>query len=82
MEDYKDTQFITISIKDYTDLLSAKADLAMIKDMLKASAMLSLDATRLVIGQETADTIMKYILKDGYSATIQALKNERNKNNG
>lgn len=77
MEDYKDTQFITISIKDYTDLLSAKADLAMIKDMLKASAMLSLDSTRLVIGQETADTIMKYILKDGYNATINALKNER-----
>lgn len=79
MEDYKDTQFITISIKDYTDLLSAKADLAMIKDMLKASAMLSLDATRLVIGQETADTIMKYILKEGYNATLQALKSERNK---
>lgn len=77
MEDYKDTQFITITIQDYTDLLSAKADLAMIKDMLKASAMLSLDATRLVIGQETADTILKYILKDGYNATINALKNER-----
>jgi len=77
MEDYKDTQFITISIQDYTDLLSAKADLAMIKDMLKASAMLSLDATRLVIGHDTADTILKYILKDGYAATVKALREER-----
>lgn len=72
-------QFITIKQKDYTALLEAKADNAMLKDMLKASATLSLDGTRLVIDQGTADTLLKYILKDGYSATIEALKNERNK---
>lgn len=72
-------QFITIKQKDYSALLEAKADNAMLKDMLKASATLSLDGTRLVIDQGTADTLMKYVLKDGYGATLQALRNERDK---
>ena len=75
-------QFITIKQKDYTALLEAKADNAMLKDMLKASATLSLDGTRLVIDQGASDTLMKYILKDSYGATLQALTDERNKNNG
>lgn len=70
-------QFITIPQREYAALLEAKADNAMLKDMLKASAVLSLDATRLIIDQGTADTLLKYVLKEGYSATIQALKNER-----
>lgn len=70
-------QFITIPQREYAALLEAKADNAMLKDMLKASAVLSLDGTRLIIDQGTADTLLKYVLKDGYSATIQALKNER-----
>lgn len=60
-------------------LLEAKADNAMLKDMIKASAVLSLDGTRLIIDQGTADTLLKYVLKEGYGATIQALKDERNK---
>jgi hypothetical protein len=79
MEESLFEEFITIKQKDYTALLEAKADNAMLRDMLKASATLSLDGTRLVIDQGTADTLMKYVLKDGYSATIEALKNERNK---
>ena len=79
MEESLFEQFITIKQKDYSALLEAKADNAMLKDMLKASATLSLDGTRLVIDQGTADTLLKYVLKDGYSATIEALKNERNK---
>ena len=75
-------QFVTIKQKEYAALLEAKADNAMLRDMLKASATLSLDGTRLVIDHGVSDTLLKYILKDGYSATIQALKNERNKNNG
>lgn len=70
-------QFITIPQREYAALLEAKADNAMLKDMLKASAVLSLDGTRLIIDQGTADTLLKYVLKDGYSATIAALKNER-----
>lgn len=70
-------QFITIPQREYAALLEAKADNAMLKDMLKASAVLSLDGTRLVIDQGTADTLLKYVLKEGYSATIQALKSER-----
>lgn len=72
-------QFVTIKQKDYTALLEAKADNAMLRDMLKASATLSLDGTRLVIDQGVSDTLMKYILKDSYGATLQALKDERNK---
>ena len=72
-------QFVTIKQREYTALLEAKADNAMLRDMLKASATLSLDGTRLVIDQGAADTLMKYILKDSYGATLQALKNERNK---
>lgn len=72
-------QFITIPQKEYAALLEAKADNAMLKDMLKASAVLSLDGTRLIIDQGTADTLLKYVLKEGYSATIQALKDERNR---
>lgn len=72
-------QFVTIKQKDYTALLEAKADNAMLRDMLKASATLSLDGTRLVIDQGVSDTLMKYILKDSYCATLQALKDERNK---
>ena len=72
-------QFITIPQREYAALLEAKADNAMLKDMLKASAVLSLDGTRLIIDQGTADTLLKYVLKEGYSATIQALKDERNK---
>ena len=79
MEENLFEQFITIKQKDYSALLEAKADNAMLKDMLKASATLSLDGTRLVIDQGTADTLMKYVLKDGYGATLQALRNERNK---
>jgi hypothetical protein len=79
MEESLFEEFITIKQKDYTALLEAKADNAMLRDMLKASATLSLDGTRLVIDQGTADTLMKYVLKDGYGATMQALKNERNK---
>lgn len=75
-------QFVTIKQKEYTALLEAKADNAMLRDMLKASATLSLDGTRLVIDQGVSDTLMKYILKDSYGATLQALKDERNKNNG
>jgi hypothetical protein len=70
-------QFITIPQKEYAALLEAKADNAMLKDMIKASAVLSLDGTRLIIDQGTADTLLKYVLKDGYSATIAALKDER-----
>ena len=72
-------QFVTIKKKEYASLLEAKADNAMLKDMLKASATLSLDGTRLMIDVGTADTLLKYILKDGYDATLQALKSERNK---
>jgi hypothetical protein len=79
MEESVFEQFITIKQKEYVALLEAKADNAMLKDMIKASAVLSLDGTRLIIDQGTADTLLKYVLKDGYSATIQALKDERNK---
>lgn len=77
MEENLFEQFITIKQKDYSALLEAKADNAMLKDMLKASATLSLDGTRLMIDVGTADTLLKYILKDGYGATLQALKDER-----
>lgn len=70
-------QFITIPQKEYAALLESKADNAMLKDMIKAAAVLSLDGTRLIIDQGTADTLLKYVLKEGYSATIQALKDER-----
>lgn len=79
MEESLFDEFITIKQRDYTALLEAKADNAMLRDMLKASATLSLDGTRLVIDQGAADTLMKYILKDYYGATLQALRNERNK---
>lgn len=70
-------QFVTIKQSEYAALLEAKADNAMLKDMLKASATLSFDGTRLVIDAGAADTLLKYILKDGYGATLQALKDER-----
>lgn len=79
MEESVFDQFITIKQKEYVALLEAKADNAMLKDMIKASAVLSLDGTRLIIDQGTADTLLKYVLKEGYGATIQALKDERNK---
>lgn len=82
MEESLFEQFVTIKQKEYAALLEAKADNAMLRDMLKASATLSLDGTRLVIDQGTADTLLKYVLRDGYSATIEALKDGRNKNNG
>lgn len=72
-------QFITIPQKEYAALLESKADNAMLKGMIKAAAVLSLDGTRLIIDQGTADTLLKYVLKEGYSATIQALKDGRNK---
>lgn len=72
-------QYVTIPQKEYVALLEAKADNAMLKDMIKASAVLSLDGTRLIIDQGTADTLLKYVLKEGYSATTQALKDGRNK---
>lgn len=72
-------QYVTIPQKEYAALLESKADNAMLKDMIKASAVLSLDGTRLIIDQGTADTLLKYVLKEGYGATIQALKDERNK---
>ena len=79
MEESVFEQFITIKQKEYVALLESKADNAMLKDMIKASAVLSLDGTRLIIDQGTADTLLKYVLKEGYGATIQALKDERNK---
>jgi len=79
MEESVFEQFITIKQKEYVALLEAKADNAMLKDMIKASAVLSLDGTRLIIDQGTADTLLKYVLKEGYSATIAALKDGRNK---
>lgn len=72
-------QFITIPQKEYAALLESKADNAMLKDMIKAAAVLSLDGTRLIIDHGTEETLLKYVLKDGYSATVQALKDERNK---
>ena len=73
-------QFITIPQREYAALLEAKADNAMLKDMLKASATLSLDGTRLMIDAGTADTLLKYVLRENdYGATLQALRNERNK---
>lgn len=77
MEESVFEQFITIKQKEYVSLLEAKADNAMLKDMLKASAVLSLDGTRLIIDQGTADTLLKYVLRDGYNATVAALKNGR-----
>lgn len=70
-------QYVTIPQKEYAALLGSKADDAMLKDMIKAAAVLSFDGTRLIIDQGTAETLIKYVLKDGYSATIQALKDER-----
>lgn len=77
MEENVFEQYVTIPQKEYAALLESKADNAMLKDMIKAAAVLSLDGTRLVIDQGTADTLLKYVLKEGYSATIQALKDER-----
>ena len=77
MEDTVLEQFVTIPQKEYAALLETKADNAMLKNMLKASAVLSLDGTRLIIDQGTADTLMKYILQAEYNATLQALKDER-----
>nr|DAZ56859.1 MAG TPA: hypothetical protein [Caudoviricetes sp.] len=79
MEDTVLDQFVTIPQKEYAGLLETKADNAMLKDMLKASATLSFDGTRLMIDVGTADTLLKYILKDGYGATLEALKSERTK---
>lgn len=70
-------QYVTIPQKEYAALLESKADNAMLKDMIKAAAVLSFDGTRPIIDQGTAETLLKYVLKDGYSATIQALKDER-----
>lgn len=70
-------KYVTIPQKEYAALLESKADNAMLKDMIKAAAVLSIDGTRLIIDQGTADTLLKYVLKEGYSATIQALKDER-----
>lgn len=70
-------QYVTIPQKEYAALLESKADSAMLKDMIKAAAVLSFDGTRLIIDQGTEETLLKYVLKDGYSATIQALKDER-----
>lgn len=71
-------QYVTIPQKEYAALLESKADNAMLKDMIKAAAVLSFDGTRLIIDQGTEEALLKYVLKDGYSATIQALKDERN----
>lgn len=70
-------QYVTIPQKEYASLLESKADNAMLKDMIKAAAVLSFDGTRLIIDQGTEETLLKYVLKDGYSATIAALKDER-----
>lgn len=70
-------QYVTIQQKEYASLLESKADNAMLKDMIKAAAVLSFDGTRLIIDQGTEETLLKYVLKDGYSATIAALKGER-----
>lgn len=70
-------QYVTIPQKEYAILLESKADNAMLKDMIKAAAVLSFDGTRLIIDQGTEETLLKYVLKDGYSATIAALKDER-----
>lgn len=69
--------YVTIPQKEYASLLESKADNAMLKDMIKAAAVLGFDGTRLVIDQGTEETLLKYVLKDGYSATIAALKGER-----
>lgn len=79
MEDNGYEQYVTISQRAYTALLEAKADNAMLKDMIKAAAVLNLDGTRLIIDHGTEETLLKYVLKDGYKATITALKDERNK---
>lgn len=71
-------QYVTIPQKEYASLLESKADNAMLKDIIKAAAVLSFDGTRLIIDQGTEETLLKYVLKDGYSATMQALKDERN----
>lgn len=70
-------QYVTIPQKEYAALLESKADNAMLKDMIKAAAVLGFDGTRLVIDQGTEETLLKYVLKDSYSATIAALKGER-----
>lgn len=72
-------QYVTIPQKEYAALLESKADNAMLKDMIKAAAVLSFDGTRLVIDQGTEETLLKYVLKNAYGTTIQALKDERNK---
>lgn len=70
-------QYVTIPQKEYVALLESKADNAMLKGMIKAAAVLSFDGTRLVIDQGTEETLLKYVLKDGYGATVAALKDER-----
>lgn len=77
MEDTMFDQFVTIPQKELAELVETKADHTMLKEMLKASATLNFDGTRLMIDAGTADTLLKYILKDGYSATLEALKSER-----
>lgn len=70
-------QYVTIPQKEYAALLESKAGNAMLKGMIKAAAVLSFDGTRLIIDQGTEETLLKYVLKDGYSATIAALKGEK-----
>lgn len=77
MEENVFEQYVTIPQKEYASLLESKADNAMLKDMIKAAVVLSFDGTRLVIDQGTEETLLKYVLKDGYGATVAALKDER-----
>lgn len=70
-------QYVTIPQKEYAALLESKADNAMLKDMIKAAAVLDFDGTRLILDQGTGETLLKYVLKDSYGATIAALKDER-----
>lgn len=65
---------VSITLDEYRDLLSQLANYAMLKEVIKAGVRLSYSNDDLTLDQTTIDVVLKYILSEAYTPTIEALK--------
>lgn len=67
---------VTIARSEYKELLKAKFDLEMVKDVLLNTAGIGWDEKYLIWNNVTTSTVLRYIMGDAYDKKLEELTKE------
>ena len=67
------TGTVTINVDEYRNLLTAAANYAMLRDVIK-TGVTTLYSGALGLDSAAENVVVRYVLGDDYAATVEALK--------